>query len=105
MKTHEMAKLLLEQPNAELRISLDVSTCCLDKGRRVFAPTNDRTDFVYQKDGPNGDVQEVVLCMDGRPNFDFVAEYEPPLCDCKACKLRIVQDSRRMNLLLDRGVE
>ena len=102
MKTHEMAKLLLGQPNEELIISLDVSTCCLDATRRVYAPTDDRTDFMYQKDGLNSKVHEVVLCLDGHPNFDFVAEYEPPLCDCEACKLRIAQDSRMINKLLDR---
>ncbi|RLC18213.1 MAG: hypothetical protein DRI24_03730 [Deltaproteobacteria bacterium] len=101
MKTHELAKLLLEQPDAELTISLDTSTCCLNTGNRVYGATDDRTDFVYIEDGPvsNREVIEVVLCMDGNPNFNHVSEHEPPACDCEQCVKQTKQDIKTLKLI------
>jgi len=63
MTTRELAKLLLESPDREVYVSIDVSTCDEDAGARAFSTK------VY---GTVITDSEVALCMDGYLNGDAV---------------------------------
>jgi hypothetical protein len=59
MKAHELAKILLDLPDYELTVSVDVSTCDDDAGNRIFGD-------ILETQTSQGEI--VFLCV-GSPNY------------------------------------
>ncbi len=67
MKAKELAEILLENPDAEVSVSVDVSTCEGDSGRRAFG--EDVFEVIEgTTGGPHGVVTDLTICLEGYLN-------------------------------------
>tara|TARA_R100000365_G_C2745106_1_gene73878 strand:- start:548 stop:757 length:210 start_codon:yes stop_codon:yes gene_type:complete len=65
MKAHDLARLLLESKNLDIRASIDISTNDKDKDRRIF------TFDCHGVNNKNGDGDIITILFDANPEDNF----------------------------------